>query len=184
MMLEDDQTEFVDMILTKCRSLKKNSASLFDRSNDASSSLDLVRAIQITKTRTGDDEITEKAAYKFIKEKANNFTSKQALEIHIKDLLERGKTNKAFVLINNAIKFHYREPALWQLLGTIYQLKAQEVSDDFLMQKAVVAFQKSAKYSSIQLNGSRNRGRLARDCLLNSASYLQVISYVLEAEIA
>ena len=158
------------MILTKCRSLKSN--------------LELVRAIQVLKTRTGDDTKAERAAEKLIKEKANDFSSKHALEIYVKDLLESGETNKAFVLINNAIKFHYREPALWQLLGTIYQLKAQEVDDDFLMQKAVVAFQKSAKYSSIQLNGSRNRGRLARDCLLNTASYLQVISHVLEAEIA
>ena len=55
MMLEDNQTEFVDMILTKCRSLKKNSSNEFDMSNDASSSLDLVRAIQIVKTKTGDD---------------------------------------------------------------------------------------------------------------------------------
>ena len=73
---------------------------------------------------------------------------------------------------------------LWQLLGTVYQLKAQEEDDEFLTQKAVIAFQKSAKYSSIQINGSRNRGRLARDCLLNSASYLQVVSQVLESEIA
>ena len=72
---------------------------------------------------------------------------------------------------------------LWQLLGTVYQLKAQEEDDEFLMQKAVVAFQKSAKYSSIQVSGSRSKGRLARDCLLNSGSYLQVISQVLETEI-
>ena len=55
-----------------------------------------------------------------IKQAANDFSSKMALEIYIRDLLERGKINKAFIVINNGLKFHYREPALWQLLGLIY----------------------------------------------------------------
>ena len=136
MILEDDQTEFVEMILTKCSSLKKN-ADGFEEEGGPSSNLDLVRAIQAVKTGT---DGPEKRAKRFIKGKATDFSSKQALEFYIKDLLERGKTNKAFVLINNGLKFHYREPMLWQLLGTVYQLKAQEVDDEFLMQKAVVAF--------------------------------------------
>ena len=173
-MLEDDQTEFVEMILNKCKSLDATADD-----GHPSSSLDLVRAIQAVKTGTD----INKRSKQLIKDRANDYSNKQALELYITDLLERGKTSKAYVLINNAIKFHYREPMLWQLLGTVYQLKAQEEDDEFLTQKAVVAFQKSGKYASIQINGCRNRGRLARDCLLNSSSYLHVISYVLETEI-
>ena len=145
MMLEDDQTEYVEMILAKCRSLARNELAVVEDDEDING-LDLVRAILIVKTGAAD---SGKRSKQLIKEKANDFSSKQALEIYIKDLLERGKTNKAYVLLNNAIKFHYREPILWQLLGTVYQLKAQEEDDEFLMQKSIIAFQKSAKYSSI-----------------------------------
>jgi len=111
MMLEDGQADLVELILAKCKSLQASSGS---------NKLDLVRAIQAVKS--GHDKT--KQAKQLIKERANDFSSKHAVEIYSKDLLERGKIAKAYVLINNALKFYYREPMLWQLLGTVYQLKA------------------------------------------------------------
>ena len=151
------------MILSKSKSL----------ANAEDDPLVLLKAIH--SVRKG-QETKERVAV--IKQAANDFSSKLALEMYVKDLLERGKVNKAFILVNSGLKFYYREPVLWQLLGSIYQIQAQEADDEHLMQKAVVAYQKSAKYLS------RNRGKGARECLLNSASYLQVINFVIEAELA
>ena len=139
------------MVLSKCRSLAK-------AEDDP---LLLLKAIHAV--RQGQETKESIAA---IKQAANDFSSKLALEMYIKDLLERGKINKAFIVINNGLKFYYREPALWQLLGLIYQTQALEADDQTLMQKSVVSLQKSAKYLS------RNKGKHTRDCLLNSASYL------------
>ena len=56
MMLEDDQTDFVDMILSKCRSLQKSGG---EDDDDVNSGLDLVRAIYAVKT--GKDDLSKRS---------------------------------------------------------------------------------------------------------------------------
>ena len=60
-----------------------------------------------------------------IKARAKDFSSRLALRVYLQRLLSlkgAAKTEKAQLLINSALKFHYRDADLWQLLGEVYDL--------------------------------------------------------------
>ena len=55
-------------------------------------------------------------------------------------LTSKGKFAKAFLMVNNALKLHYRDPCLWSLLHKIYD-------HDKLPEKSIAAATKAAKYA-------------------------------------
>ena len=56
--------------------------------------------------------------------------------------------DQAFFNLNHILKFDYKNPLVWTLLGQLYQLKALESEDtaDFNFEKSVFCHSKAAKY--------------------------------------
>jgi predicted Zn-dependent protease len=67
-------------------------------------------------------------------------------------LVER-KLDKAYFYLDHCLKFDYRNPIIWSLLGEIYSLKGHSQhygnseESDFNMEKATFCYLKSAKYA-------------------------------------
>lgn len=54
----------------------------------------------------------------------------EAMLLHSEILMEKGKLDKAFFLLNHCLKFEYKNPLIWQLLGEVYQKKVKEQNYD------------------------------------------------------
>jgi uncharacterized protein HemY len=57
-------------------------------------------------------------------------------------LCARKKWNEAFLLVNNSLKLHYKDPTLWSLLHSIYQSRPEEEQNRAKAQAII----KSVKY--------------------------------------
>ena len=69
-----------------------------------------------------------------------------AMLAHLK-MLKGGSLDKVFFNLNHCLKFEYKNPRIWALLGQMYQLKSGEELEVNL-EKAAFCFTKSSKYQS------------------------------------
>lgn len=59
---------------------------------------------------------------------------------------------KAFTYLNHCLKFDYRNPELWSLLGQLYMTRSRLCSSEeqeFNSEKATLCFSKSTKYETL-----------------------------------
>lgn len=77
--------------------------------------------------------------------------------IYVEIVLQKEKYNKAFFYLNHCLKFDYRNPKVWYMLGEVYKFKSLETCHDriYNTEKAAFCFSKATKYEN----------RMSEDCL-------------------
>ena len=70
-------------------------------------------------TKPSPDEHDTHLAKQFLKEEID-LSNLDATLILADLLIKKNKLNKAFHLVNNALKVHYKDPTLWSLLSYLY----------------------------------------------------------------
>ena len=73
-------------------------------------------------------------------------------------LLQRDLLDEAFQILNHCLKFDYRRPELWSLLGDLYSRRADTNPDEaeYNLEKAAFSYSKSSKYASLLNTESRS----------------------------
>ena len=90
----------------------------------------------------------------------------EALSLLAQLHLESGKAGKAFPLLNHCLKYDYRNPDIWTLLGKVYsaiQASPEEVEHN--IEKSVFCFGKALKYSSLMPQECRRLLQLLPKCV-------------------
>ena len=61
----------------------------------------------------------------------SNLENVEAMITYSELMLNRQKTEKAFFYLNHCLKFDYRNPRIWSLLGQYYSYKVDQVGSIF-----------------------------------------------------
>ena len=66
-------------------------------------------------------------------------------------LLSKGALEESFHLLNHCLKYEYRSPELWSLLGELYTRRADQNQDEAEAnnEKATLCFTKASKYGGL-----------------------------------
>jgi predicted Zn-dependent protease len=66
-------------------------------------------------------------------------------------LLMKGALEESFHLLNHCLKYEYRSPEVWSLLGELYTRRADQNQDEAEVnsEKAVFCFSKASKYGCL-----------------------------------
>jgi predicted Zn-dependent protease len=97
----------------------------------------------------------------------STFQNLEALALLAQLHLDSGKASKAFTLLNHCLKYDYRNPDLWTLLGNAYttMMSSSPEESEYKIEKSVFCFGKALKYSASMSQECRRLLRLLPKCV-------------------
>jgi len=75
----------------------------------------------------------------------------EAMTMLAERLLAKGALDESYLLLNHCLKYEYRSPELWSLLGELYSRRPDQNQDEAELnsEKAVFCFTKAGKYGGM-----------------------------------